>query len=303
MNFLDLQNRVAQETGLDLSTDAEMVQSWINGAYQQLSGFYNWPWLFTNFTFQTVADITTSLATVNAGATSVTLDSTVPVSLASNYWIKFTGQSSDWYPITQHTANTASLTIGNSFLGTSNYVSGACTIRKVYYDLPSTVDRLIDLRQAVDKLKIEIVDVRTFDKVIPDPANTGTPTYAYMNGMSSTGCWKIGFYPTPKEVINIQGRAYARVTEMTSNTEEPLIPAKWHSALVFLALSLYGHDYIDDTRVETATSRAKEILREMVKENNPIPGQMNVIQPWDTRTPRGLLGVRLPSNYPWPWGI
>lgn len=303
MNFLDLQNRVAQETGLDLSTDADMIKAWINGAYQQLSGFYNWPWLFTNFTLQTIPDYTSYLATVSAGGISVTLDSTVPVSLAENYWIKFNSVGSDWYPISTHTINTASLTLANAFLGASNLVSGTCTIRKMFYDLPSTVDRLTDLRQATTKLKIELVDIRTFDKIIPDPANTGTPTYAYFNGMSSIGNWRIGFYPTPSAAINIQGRGYLRVTELSLNTDSPILPVKWHNVLVFLALALYGHDYIDDTRVQTAAERAREIMKEMVRENNPMPGQMWVIQPWDTRTPRGLMGVRLPSNFPWPWGV
>ncbi len=309
MNFLDIQTRVAQETGMDLTTDSSLIKAWVNGAYQQLSGFFEWPWLLTNFTIQTEADITALTATVSAASSSVTLSSTVAYSLAGNYMIKFTGtgQTSDWYQVSTHTAGTAALTLNVPYVGTSTLTAGACTIRKVYYNLPTNIDRLSDLRQSITKLKIELIDKITFDKMVPDPDNTGTPTYAYLSGMSTTvatqGAWQLSFYPLPSAVVNIQGRGYSTVTELSADADIPLLPTKWHGALVFLALALYGHNYIDDVRVKTATDRSGEIMKEMLKEFNPFPGEMHVIQPWDTRTPRGLLGVRLPSNYPWPYGV
>ena len=53
MQFVDICTRVAQETGMDLTTDGSIIKAWVNGAYQQLSGFFEWPWLITNFTIQT----------------------------------------------------------------------------------------------------------------------------------------------------------------------------------------------------------------------------------------------------------
>ena len=302
MQFSVIQTRVAEETGLNTTADATKIKAWINGAYQQLAGFFEWPWLLTNFTLQTVADKTALTATVAAGATAVTLSTTVAPTLAGNYMIQFTTESNNWYLISAHTTGQATLTLANAFVGAANYTSGVCKIRKVFYDLPSTVDRLIDLRQSITKLKIELVDSRTFDKIIPDPDNTGTPAYAYLTGMTSAGAWQLTFYPLPSAVINIQGRGYLNITELDGDTDVPLIPAKWHNVLIFLALALYGHDYIDDSRVQTAQARAKTLVAEMLKEYNPFPGEMHVIQPWDTRSPRGLMGVKLPANYPWPWG-
>lgn len=308
MQFSVIQARVAQETGLSTTTDATMIKAWINGAYQQLSGFFEWPWLLTNFAIQTVADNTSLTATVNAASTSVTLSSTVANSLAGNYYIKFTGtgQTSDWYQISVHTAGTATLTLATAYVGTSNLTSGTCTIRKVFYDLPATIDRLRDLRQSITKDKIELIDSQTFDRILPDPDSTGTPRCAYLTGMvssgTSLGAWQLSFFPIPSTVMNIQGRGYSIITELSGDTDVPLIPAKWHNALVFLALALYGHDYIDDTRVQSATAKSKEIVEEMVKEFNPFPSELNVIQPWDSRSSRGLIGVRLPANYPYPYG-
>lgn len=304
MQFSDIQARVAQETGLSTTTDATAIKAWINGAYQQLSGFFNWPWLLTNFTLQTEADITARTATVSAGSTSVTLDSSPSASsLATYYMIQFSSVSDDWYYISAHTGGQATLTLGVAFTGTSTLTSGVCKIRRIHYLMPTTIDRIIDLRQSVTKIQLQAIDSRTFDTIVPDPNNTGSPTYYYLSGMNSSNQWEITYYPLPSSVINIQGRGYLKITELSGDSDTPLLPNKWHNALVFLALALYGHAYIDDSRVESAQARAKEIVEEMLKEFNPIPGEMHVIQPWDTRTPRGLLGVRLPSNYPWPWGI
>ena len=311
MDFSVIQSRVAQETGLSTTDDATMIKAWINGAYQQLSGFYEWPWLATNFTVQTEADITTLTASVNAAGTSVTL-SAAPTpstkSLATYYMIKFTGTggSSDWYKISAHTANTTAVTIDTPFAGTATYTTSACTIRRVHYYLPVTVDRLRDLRQSITKDKVELVDSQTFDKMIPDPDATGTPRYAYLTGMvtsgTNQGAWQFSLYPLPSAVINLQGRGYSVVTELSAAGDIPLLPPKWHNALVFLALALYGHDFIDDSRVQSALARSKEVISEMVKECNPFPGEMHVIQPWDTRS-SGRIGVRLAGTYPWPWGI
>ena len=57
MNLTALIARVANETGLDATTDATVITAWINQAYQQLSGAFEWPWLLTNSTMQTEADI------------------------------------------------------------------------------------------------------------------------------------------------------------------------------------------------------------------------------------------------------
>ena len=302
MQFSTIVLRVAEETGLDVTADATKLKAWVNGAYQQISGFFNWPWLLTNFVVQTVADITTYTASVAGGGTAVTLDTAHTPTLAGNYWIRFDDTSDDWYPISTHVAGTAAVVIGNAYVSSTALVAGACTIRKIFYDLPSTVDRVTGLRQAVTNREIPIIDANTFDKALPDPDNTGTPSLAYLNGMTTTGYWQLGFHPIPDEIINIQGRGYKPITELSGDSDAPYIPAKWHNVLVFLALALYGHDYIDDDRRNNAVERAREIIRDMVKECNPVPGMRHVIQPWDSRTPNNL-GVRLPSNYPWPYGI
>lgn len=305
MNLTALIARVANETGLDATNDATVITAWLNQAYQQLSGAFDWPWLLTNKTMQTEADITTGTATVSAGGMSVTLSS-IPtnawgtnISVATNYMIQFTDQSDDWYLISAHTSGTTAVTIANNFVGTSNYTAGDYIIRRVFYTIPTGVDRLISLRQTVTDTELPCIDVQDYDRNLPDPQNSGTPTLYFLTGMNTSNLWQIGFDPIPSAVINIQVRGLIKITELSSGSDEPLIPNKWHNILVFMALALYGHAYIDDSRLQSARQRAEELLREMMAHYSPTPGRMKVIQPWDTRVARPPFGVlRFPPNFP-----
>lgn len=300
MQFSDLQNRVAQETGMDLTADSAIVSAWINGAYQHISGLYNWPWLIKTGTIQTVADITTGTVSVSAGATALTFSSGPAVSVANDYWIQFT-TSADWYPISAHTAASTSATISVPYVGTSSYNS-TYVLRKIFYSFPSDLDRIDEIRQAITKQKLEYIDYRTFHRYIADPTASYTPIYYSMIGLDSLNAWRIGLYPTPNAVINLQLLYYQKITELSASTDLPLIPNKWHNVLVWGALAMYGHDFIDDTRVKTAMARYEEGVSEMTAHYNAAPDQRLVIQPWDTRTKLGILPIRFPSDFPEYYG-
>jgi hypothetical protein len=299
MDLTAMTARVANATGLDATTDATVITAWLNQAYQRVSGAFDWPWLLTNATMQTEADITTGTATISAGATTGTLSSAPSGSVATNYMIQFTDQSDDWYIITANTTPFTSFTINVPFVGTSNYTAGAYIIRRVFYSIPTTIDRIIDLRQSITDIQIPMIDPRDYDRILPDPQNTGTPVYAYLTGMTSAGVWQLGFDPIPSAIINIQMRGYQKITELSSGSDTPLIPAKWHSILVFVALALYGYEYIDDTRLSEAKQKAEQMLNEMIGNNSPTPDKMSVVQPWDQRVARPPFGaLRFPPNFP-----
>lgn len=285
---------------MDLTQDSAIVGAWINGAYQFVSGMFNWPWLIKTGTIQTVADITTGTVAVSAGGTALTFSSGPAVSVANDYWIQFT-TSSDWYPISAHTAASTSATIAVPYVGTASY-SSTYILRKIFYSLPSDLDRLDEIRQAITKQKLEYIDYRTFHRYIADPTASYTPIYYSLIGLDSSQYWRIGLYPTPNAVINLQLLYYQKLTELSASSDTPLIPAKWHGVLVWGALAMYGHDFIDDTRVKTAQQRFQAGCEEMMAHYNPVPDQRVVIQPWDTRTRLGILPIRFPSDFPEYYG-
>lgn len=300
MDYTTLQTRVAQEAGMDLTQDSSIVGAWVNGAYQHISGVFNWPWLIKTGTIQTVADITTGTVAVSAGGQALTFSSGPAVSVANDYWIQFT-TSADWYPISAHTAASTSATISIPYVGTSAY-SSTYILRKIFYSLPSDLDRVDEIRQAITKQKLEYIDYRTFHRYIADPTASYTPIYYSMIGLDASQYWRIGLYPTPNAVINLQLLYYQKITELSATSDTPLIPAKWHNVVVWGALALYGHDFIDDTRVQTATRRFSNGMEEMLAHYNAAPDQRTVIQPWDTRTKLGILPIRFPSDFPEYYG-
>ncbi len=302
MTLTTLIAAVAQETGLDITNDATKLTAWINSAYQYISGRYNWPWLLKNGTIATVADITTGTVTINAGATSGTFSSAPAVSVAGNYMIRFDGQSNDWYFVATHTSGMTAFTVASAFIGTSNYTAGAYTLRKVFYSLPSDCDRIIDVRQAITKIKLVPVDIRTFDYYLPDPSVTADPVYFAAAGYDSSNNWQMTLYPVPSEVINLQIRYMQKVTAMSSGSDAPLIPIKFQDAIVFGALYLYGHPYIDDNRITVAKARFDELSKDMKKEYQPVPDHLTVLQPWDLRPTYPTFRLRFPSNFPYPYG-
>jgi hypothetical protein len=296
MDFTALKTRVANETGMDLTVDDTIVASWVNQAYQYISGLFNWQWLFKNYTIQTVADITTGTVSVSAGGTNLTFSSAPTVSVANDYMIQFT-TTNDWYFISSHTASSTSAVISVPYVGTSAY-SSTYILRKVFYSLASDVDRIVDIRQSITKNKLMYVDARTLDRIIPDVNFVGSPLYYSLLGYDSSQNWRIGFLPTPNAIINLQVRYYARITELSASTDTPLIPPKWHSAIVFGALAMYGHPFIDDTRFKEAEMRFQQCIEEMEANNSHTPDQMIVVQPWDTRVASQPLKLRFPSDYP-----
>jgi len=297
VDFSVLVTRVANETGLDATTDATILGAWVNAAYKQVCGIENWPWLLKLGTIQTVADITTGTVSINANSAALTFSSAPAASVANQYMIQFTTVSSDWYLISAHTAAAAAATLSVPFNGASDLSGATYLLRKVFYSLASDCDRIIDARQARTQTKLGAVDIRSFDRYLPDPEATGDPYIYYLAGVDTNKYWQIGMYPTPSTVQNIQLRYLGLPIDMTG-TATPNLPEKFHDILIFGALWMFGHAYIDDDRITTAKARYDQAVKDMRENYNPIPDQLTVLQPWDTRPRRYIGRLNWPSNYP-----
>lgn len=297
MDFSVLKTRVANETGLDVTTDATILGAWVNAAYKQVCGIENWPWLLKAGTIQTVADITTGTVSINANSTALTFSSGPAVSVANQYMIQFTTVSDDWYMISAHTAAATSATLSVPFNGTVNLSGSTYLLRKVFYSLPSDCDRVVDARQARTKVKLSAEDIRKVDLYLPDPDATGDPYIYYLAGVDTSKNWQIGLYPTPNTVENIQIRYLSTPVDMTS-TDVPNLPEKFHDVLVFGALWNFGHAFIDDDRISSAKARYDTAIQDMRENYNPVPDHAVVIQAWDTRPRRYIGRLNWPSNYP-----
>jgi len=64
---------------------------------------------------------------------------------------------------------------------------------------------------------------------------------------------------------------------------------------------MFGHPYIDDSRMSSAESRARQIVSEMLKQQSPLPDKHSVIQPWDVRSGTFRHGAEFPPDFPRYW--
>jgi hypothetical protein len=171
----------------------------------------------------------------------------------------------------------------------------------VYYSLPSDCDGIIGLRQAITDTDLTPVDIRTFDRYLPDPTATAEPQIFALVGFDTSKNWQMTLYPIPTSVMNLQLRYYYMPSDMSSGSDTPVLPEKFQDAIVFLALMNYGHPYIDDDRYKLAKDRYEKMMVEMKNNYDPLPEQMCVLQTWDSRPRRSRGALRWPSNYPEYW--
>jgi hypothetical protein len=304
MNFLSLKTRVAEETGLDLTADDTKLGVWVNEAYKFIAGLRNWPWLIKDGVFQTQVDIDTT-ASITSGDDDVIVASIgTTESIQANYMAQFDAVSDDWYLVTSHTAGQSTFTISPAFNETT-IADSSIIIRKTSYSLARDVDRLIDFREMINDRALPIWDIREYDKAVPDPDTTGSPLNVVVSGIDTTTdatgtyqYWKVILDPIPDDVMNIHYRYYQIVEDMTGNTNVPLLPEPWHQVIVWVALATFGHPYIDDQRMTFAAERARQALKDMIRNSEVAPSKISRISTWDHR-PSTNIGLSLPNQYPW----
>src|SRR5882672_3969223 len=238
LTFVDLQNEVFDHTGLD-NTDANnliRVKRWINYTTQDLCARWPWPFMESSEQFATVSDYTTGTASVNNGSTTVTGSGTAWTTTQANgqYYIQFAG-SNDWYNVTARASGT-SITIDQAYQPTANASGVAYILRKFYYSLSSSCDRIISVVNWNTPLKLIEINMRTVNELNPNPQSTNT-SYGYMPwGYDSSGNVVIIPYPFPTDNRLFQFKTLKRPTDMVGDSTVPSIPNKYAQVLAWGAL-------------------------------------------------------------------
>lgn len=275
-----------------ISADATKLQRWINLSVKEISGEWNWPWLRDFIPVQTVIDITTGTLTATTGSTSITFSSAPSVSVAGRF-IQ-TSDSNDWYEISAHTAASTSATLAQNYLGTGG--SGLTyTVRAFFYSVDSSVDRIISAAQSLTPQVLTPLDHIAYDESMVFSSTTGTPRAYYTYGLDSSQYWQVGFYPTPDATINVWLKVLKKETDMSADSNTPLIPAKYHDVILDLA-SFYAFSSLDDSRATTFYQKYQVGLERMKRTCNPQTKTRNVMRACD-EGPSDEFGVRLPDEF------
>ena len=236
----DLQSFVYDQSGLDSSDTSNQtrVTSWLNMAQQDICA--RWPWTFMEGreTVVTVTDYSTGTVSITSGSSTVNGTLTVFTTTMANgqYYIQFDG-SNDWYKISARTSNTQ-ITIDTAYAGTTNLTNSTYIVRKMFYSLSSSADRIIDVRNWATPLKLVEVDARTLDDIQPNPQSTNT-SYGYLTwGYDATGNIQVSPYPFPSDARLLELRTQKRPVDMSAAGDSPSIPNKYAHIISFGATSL-----------------------------------------------------------------
>ena len=238
LTFNDLLSEVYDQTGLDSSDSTNVTRAtrWLNFVQQDLCARWPWPFMEGRESIVTVKDYTTGTVSINAGDTAVVGVGTNFVANSFQYFIQFAGEN-NWYKVTARNTAT-SLTIEIPYTGTTNLTNASYILRKIFYSLSSSVDRIIDIRNWNTPLKLIQCDPRQIDDLMPNPQSTNS-SYGYVTwGVDTSGNLQISPYPFPSDNRVFEVRTTLRPVDGSIS-----IPNKYAHIIAFGATSV-GFAYL-----------------------------------------------------------
>lgn len=240
LTFTDIQNEVFDHSGLDSSdtNNQTRVKRWANFVQQDICA--RWPWTFMESSEQvpTIQDYTTGTVSINTGSNAVTGVGTTFTSTQAGgqYYIQFKG-TNDWYKITTFNSAT-SINVDQNYQPSTNASGVTYIIRKFYYSLSSSADRIINLVNWNTPVKMVQVDLKTMTELNPIAQSTNT-SYAYVPwGYDSSNNIQFIPYPFPSDNRIIQVKTTKRPTDMVNGTDSPSLPNKYAHIISFGSIAV-----------------------------------------------------------------
>ncbi len=281
MTFLQIRQRVAELMGLssaDITPDAnatmqDKLKAWVNNRYKILSAKRSWNWLVKDSIVQTTPDVTTGTVTATNGSTSLTFSSAIVPTDVQGYFIQLQ-DTTDWYELSS-TSSTTTAEMDVPFLGiTSSTLT--FTLRKFYYLLPADTGKILDVSQhRIWNTALKFISARILDQYLAYRQQSNRPRYYTIIGINSNRQYKMELFPYPNTAMNLNVRRYQVVTDMSADTDVPVIPEAYHEILVWDVLATYGYTFLDDTRLSSAKAQFNELYKDMIHndvatENIPV---------------------------------
>lgn len=305
MNFLTLQQELAAQTGLDqtVSTSATLLQRWINNSQQMIVRAYEWPFMRspTPLVVQTIPDITAGTVATTAGSTAITFSTLPKDSNSNNISVQGsylqTGDTKDFYQITAHTSGQTSATIEIGAIKTN--AAATYAVRKYFYSTSTSVDKIIEVSQDVLPYQLIETSYEYFQSYNPGFLSSGTPRIYCMQGYDVSGAPQFRLWPNPDAVYNMTVWYLKTATDLSANSDVPVIPAKWHTTVLLEGALAQGFRYLDDTREPESWQKFSLMIEEMKTEYENSMHRHRVMTAADNQPVGGNLGyMPLPFNYP-----
>jgi len=228
--YINIINEVLAKIGITDDDVKDVAKQALNDVQNEICQAYNFSWLYSDSSFITVKPYETGTVTVTEGSKTVTgVGTTFTSSMVGR---KFVCENAT-YEISAF-VSTTELTLLTNYAG----VGGSFTY-KIYqdeYSLASDTEDVLSMRQENYPYKIEKVGIEVLDRYYPQRTSFGYPYFYSIIGEDDDGYMKVAFYPIPNQARNIYYRYKKRVTEMTSDSDEPIIPLRYRWVLAKGAL-------------------------------------------------------------------
>ena len=100
------------------------------------------------------------------------------------------------------------------------------------YTRPTDIDEIISVKITGDtEYTLDLRTIDWYERQDTSSDNTGVPEVCVPYGAN------LLFWPTPDDTYSIRIRGKSVPTEMSSDSDEPVIPTKWHEAIILSAAS------------------------------------------------------------------
>lgn len=225
------------------------------------------------YTTGTVAITTATSRTAVTGTSTVwtTTDSYGIANARAGGKMTFSG-TTDVYEV-QTVGGAGSITLASQYVG-SDLSGDSYQYFEDEYSLASDFGRMVDLRIFSTDSHIPLVGFMAFRRSFPRNSTTGKPAFASMIQLgfsaAATARPRVIFGPVPDAAYQIPyeyittnlavSSAGVEAAEMTSDTDEPIMPRRYRQAIVYHALSHWYRDRKDDTRSQEAKAEYVDIM-------------------------------------------
>lgn len=295
--FAVMQTECFQQSGLDSAdtTNISNVKRWLNFAQQDIAMRYPWPFLQTRESITTVVDKTAGTVAVTSGSTTVTGSSTAFAAVDIGKYIQFQGEN-DWYRISAR-SSTTDITIDTAYAPTANLAAGSTyVIRKFFYSLSSSVDRILDIKNWEKAIRFVNTDFGTLDWISGANMAAGGPSAYAMYGLDSSGNIQLTFYPFPTTPQIYEVKYLKRLTDLSADADLSGIPVKWHHVIVEGAL-IYSFQFQRNLNlVKNWTDLYASHLKTMKENCKESLDEIPVIRSIDQFNQSNW--IRLPGEFP-----
>lgn len=294
--YTDLLQRV-RDTTTTGTTPVTIAKRYINSALHDLHIQQNWPWaerqavVLTRGTYTagTVSIASTSRTTLEGDATlwNTAISGIGFNNVRARGKLQVAGET-EVYTISSVASDT-SATLLNRYVGSPTVASAYAAAYETYtyfedeYALESDFWRLIDARQFGDGVDIPVLSKQEFFRNYPRNVSTGKPRTCTLIELGPSGSTanrpRVLFHPVPDAIYQIPYRyittnlavsaAGAAATNLSADSDEPIVPLRFRHALVFHALYQWYRDRKDDQRAAEAQSDYVDLVKRIANDSDP----------------------------------